>query len=342
MRALLLGVLLWTGASGHARADEVLVFAPTVEDAPITPAGVFVPAASVRAPGRPEYRLSVAFTRAMRKKLEAFQPDLVHLATPDYLGVRALRWAKRRGVPVVASFHTHFASYLKYYHLGAIEPMLWAYGRWWQTADLAGEWRGASELNPNLEKARQALDKQFDPLDGKDAEGKDVFPAGAVPKIIVATQPTELLQSNGKPELTPIPGTQLLFVKNSRNDIFLQLGAQTYFVLISGRWFTAKSFEGPWTYVAGKSLPQDFSRIPASHPMADVMTSVPGTAQAKEAAIANQIPQTATVQRDVQPSPVQYDGGEPKWTPVEKTPQGRFASGKSLAPPFAPPTQDRP
>ncbi len=197
---------------------------------------------------------------------------------------------------------------------------LWAYGRWWQAADLGGEWRGASELNPNLEKARQALDKQFDPLEGKDADGKDVFPAGTVPKIIVATQPTELLQSNGKPELTPIPGTQLLFVKNSRNDIFLQLGAQTYFVLISGRWFTAKSFEGPWTYVAGKSLPQDFSRIPASHPMADVMTSVPGTAQAKEAAIANQIPQTATVQRDVQPSPVQYDGGEPKWTPVEKTP----------------------
>src|SRR5690606_31024654 len=26
--------------------------------------------------------------------------------------------------------HTHFTSYLKYYHLGAIEPTLWAYGRW--------------------------------------------------------------------------------------------------------------------------------------------------------------------------------------------------------------------
>ena len=31
MRALLLGVLLWTGASGHARADEVLVFAQNLK-----------------------------------------------------------------------------------------------------------------------------------------------------------------------------------------------------------------------------------------------------------------------------------------------------------------------
>jgi glycosyltransferase involved in cell wall biosynthesis len=85
---------------------------------------------SIPAPGRPEYRLSVAFPRAARKQLEAFQPDLVHVATPDWLGVRALKWAERHDVPAVASFHTHFASYLKYYHLGAIEPALWAYGRW--------------------------------------------------------------------------------------------------------------------------------------------------------------------------------------------------------------------
>lgn len=114
----------------EARGDEVLVFAPTVADPPLAPVRAFVPAPSVRAPGRPEYRLSVAFTRAMQAKLEAFRPDLVHLATPDYLGARALRWAKKHGVPAVASFHTHFASYLKYYRLGAIEPALWAYGRW--------------------------------------------------------------------------------------------------------------------------------------------------------------------------------------------------------------------
>ncbi|HLT45677.1 MAG TPA: glycosyltransferase family 1 protein [Rubricoccaceae bacterium] len=114
----------------EAHGHEVLVFAPTVDDPALEPAGTLLPVPSVPAPGRPEYRLSVAFPKKARARLEAFDPDLVHVATPDYLGVRAVRWAQKRGVPAVASFHTHFASYLKYYHLGAIEPTLWAYGRW--------------------------------------------------------------------------------------------------------------------------------------------------------------------------------------------------------------------
>jgi hypothetical protein len=201
----------------------------------------------------------------------------------------------------------------KAFYLRAVE-------RWWQAAAVDGEWRAAASVPDSLEKARAALAKEFDPLEGKDADGKPMFEAGVVPQVIVATKPTELLQSNGEPQLSPIPGTQLLYVTNSPNDIFMQLGAQQYYVLISGRWFTAKALTGPWSYVAGKSLPADFAKIPADHPMVDVLISVPGTPQAGEAAIANQIPQTATVQRDVQPSPVAYDGGEPQWKPIDGTP----------------------
>ena len=114
----------------RAQGDHTLVFAPTAPEPAITPSGPFHPVPSVPAPGRPEYRLSVAFPRKAQAALEAFNPGLVHLATPDYLGVRALRWAKRHGVPVVASYHTHFASYLKYYRLGVLERALWAFARW--------------------------------------------------------------------------------------------------------------------------------------------------------------------------------------------------------------------
>jgi hypothetical protein len=47
---------------------------------------------------------------------------------------------------------------------------------------------------------------------------------------------------------------------------------------------------------------------------------VPGTSQAHEAAIANQIPQTATVRRDIEPTPASYDGGTPQWRPIDGTP----------------------
>jgi hypothetical protein len=197
---------------------------------------------------------------------------------------------------------------------------LWAVGRWFEAKEVAGEWKPAASPPATVEKARAALGKELDPLEGKTADGKSVFEPGTVPQIIVATKPTELLQSKGEPQLLPIPGTQLLYMANSPNDIFLQLGPQTYFVLISGRWFSAKALTGPWTYIPGKSLPPDFARIPPNHQMADVLVSVPGTPQAREAVIANQIPQTATVQRDVQPTPVAFDGGKPEWKAVDKTP----------------------
>ena len=108
---------------------EVLVFAPTVDDPPVDHAGTLVPVPSISAPGRGEYRLSLGITPSVRRQLEDFSPDLFHIATPDILGYHALRTARAWGVPVVATYHTHFASYLRYYHLSWLEPLLWAYLR---------------------------------------------------------------------------------------------------------------------------------------------------------------------------------------------------------------------
>ena len=195
---------------------------------------------------------------------------------------------------------------------------LWALGRWWAAKEVLADWQRASVPPAALEQVRAALDKQYNPLDGKDEEGKPLFDP-AVAQIIVATRPTELLQSTGAPQMTPIPGTQLLYMSNSRNDILFDLASQNYYILVSGRWFSGKIMDGPWTYVPGKSLPADFAKIPPDHQMGDLLISVPGTAQAKEAAIANEIPQTATVQRSVQPTAVNFDGGEPQWKPIEGT-----------------------
>ena len=108
---------------------EVLVFAPTVENAPVKHEGTLVPVPSIPFPGRREYRVSVGFPRAARERFEAFDPTLVHIATPDVLGNKALRLARKRGIPVVASYHTHFSSYLKYYGFEELEGFLWKYLR---------------------------------------------------------------------------------------------------------------------------------------------------------------------------------------------------------------------
>ena len=266
--------------------------------------------------------LAVATARSQQKGVPVKNdpPQILFRTSPTLLilidGEPALRAAK----DVVSLWRVINTSALILQDPASKTFYVWAAERWYQSAALDGEWRAAEAPPDALNKAKAALKDQFAPMDGKDSDGKPMFQPGVVPQVIVVTKPTELLQSNGEPKLNPIPNTQLLYVQNSPNDIFLQLGAQTYYVLISGRWFTAKSLNGPWAYVAGKSLPADFAKIPADHPMADVLISIPGTQQASEAAIANQIPQTASVQRDVQPTPLQFDGGQPQWKPIDGTP----------------------
>lgn len=117
---------------GHLnrRGVEVLVFAPTVEDPPVDHEGTMAPVRSIPAPGREEYRISLGLSSSARQRLVEFDPALVHIATPDLLGYQALRFAQRRNLPLVASYHTHFGSYLKYYRLSLLQPLIWRYLRW--------------------------------------------------------------------------------------------------------------------------------------------------------------------------------------------------------------------
>lgn len=109
---------------------EVLVFAPTIPEPAFEHNGTLVPVPSVRMPGRPEYRITTGFPKDARERLETFNPDLVHLATPDILGIKVLKWAEKNNVPIVSSYHTHFSSYLKYYKLSVFVPFLWKFLSW--------------------------------------------------------------------------------------------------------------------------------------------------------------------------------------------------------------------
>jgi hypothetical protein len=138
------------------------------------------------------------------------------------------------------------------------------------------------------------------------------------PAVIVSTQPAELVQTDGKPQMVPVEGTNLLSVSNADHAVFVAPATNTYYVLLSGRWFSAQQFTGPWQYVSASALPADFAHISPNDPKANVLVSVPGTPQAKEAAIAATIPQTAAVSRSKATLSVAYDGS-PRFVPVEGT-----------------------
>ncbi|USQ94113.1 glycosyltransferase family 4 protein [Caulobacter sp. RL271] len=101
---------------------EVRVYSPTTDTPAFEPAGDLVSAPSIAIPGRGEYRLALGLTRALRADLAQFKPTAVHLSAPDLLGAQAGKWARRQGLPLVASLHTRFETYLSYYGLDWLRP----------------------------------------------------------------------------------------------------------------------------------------------------------------------------------------------------------------------------
>lgn len=66
-------------------------------------------------PYTPEYRFALPSKRKLFKILDDFKPDLVHWSSPSLLGKLAIKYAKKRDIPNVAIYHTHFVSYIEYF-----------------------------------------------------------------------------------------------------------------------------------------------------------------------------------------------------------------------------------
>ena len=107
----------------EGQGHVVRVYSPVTDTPAFEPAGTLVPVPSVRLPVRGEFRLALGMPAAIRRDVTAFAPDIVHLSTPDILNTRALTLARARGLPVVASQHTLFETYLEHYGLGWARPL---------------------------------------------------------------------------------------------------------------------------------------------------------------------------------------------------------------------------
>lgn len=153
-------------------------------------------------------------------------------------------------------------------------------------------------------------------LEGESLEGLDLA-EDRRPEIIVVTQPTELISTDGKPAYSPIGDSGLLYVTNTESDVFLEIDTQRHFVLLAGRWYGAESTDGPWAYVPPHALPRAFAGVPPGSTKGHVLASVAGTDQAADAVRETYVPQTGAIGRDATVD-VEYDG-EPKFEEIEGT-----------------------
>jgi phosphatidylinositol alpha 1,6-mannosyltransferase len=113
----LVGYLLERGA-------KVRVYAPTIAEPAHPATGDLISVPAVPIPGRGEYKLTFGLSPRIRRDLAQFAPNVLHVSSPDPAGHRAISWARRRRLPVLASVHTRFETYLRYYNMAWGEPAI--------------------------------------------------------------------------------------------------------------------------------------------------------------------------------------------------------------------------
>ena len=170
---------------------------------------------------------------------------------------------------------------------------------WYTAKDLKGEWTYTTSVPKHISQHTPKETEIDAPKESDEIES-------AIPLIIVATKPTELLFTEGKPALSALPGTAISYVTNSENVIIRH--GDKFYILLSGRWFTSKTLDGEWKYVASDKLPKDFKAIPADSDIGGALYSIAGTDEAQDAVLDAYIPQTAKVDRKNVTVKVVYDG----------------------------------
>jgi hypothetical protein len=183
---------------------------------------------------------------------------------------------------------------------------------WYFSSSAKEGFKTTKDLPKSIKSLDESIRKQI-------TENKDTAKApNPAPEIVISTTPAELISSNGEPDFSSVPGTGLLYMSNTSNNVFMDVASQKYYVLLTGRWYTASAMTGPWTFVEADKLPADFAKIPEGSDKDEVLASVAGTDAAKDAVMDAQIPQTAKVDRKNAKVTVNYDG-EPKFSKIEGT-----------------------
>jgi hypothetical protein len=187
-------------------------------------------------------------------------------------------------------------------------------GLWMSAKAYGGPYQPITSLPPAFSKI--PADKNFEGV-RKAIPPKPGRPA-VVPVIFVSTKPAEIIVTNGPPQFVPVTGTSLQSVKNTTSALYLQPSSGEFYLLASGRWFSAHGLGGPWQF-ATDHLPPDFALIPPESPQAHVLASVPGTSQAQLAVLQAQVPRQATLKKDAARPTVVY-AGQPQFKPIPGTP----------------------
>jgi hypothetical protein len=188
--------------------------------------------------------------------------------------------------------------------------------RWLSSTNLQGPWSPTMKLPKDMDKLLKEPQwaglKSFIPPPPPSSNS-------VVPAVFYSTVPAVVILFDGQPVYSPIQGTQLVYATNTVSYLFVHTPTNQFYYLTAGRWFSASSLQGPWTF-ATPNLPPDFAQIPPDSPAGQVLQSVPGTEEAKDAVMIAQVPTSITVNATAAAAKASVNyNGPPQFAPIQGT-----------------------
>ena len=101
----------------------VRIYSPRTDTPAFPSVGKVIGIPALALPGRGEYRAPLYIPTSVKRDIAAFAPTHFHIASPEVLGHRAVTLARKVGRPVIASVHTRFETYPRYYNAAFLEPL---------------------------------------------------------------------------------------------------------------------------------------------------------------------------------------------------------------------------
>lgn len=117
----------------HARREghEVALVTPDIDGSDWPDAALHIRLPGLELPFYRELKAARPWLGgANRRRLEVFDPHIVHSATEAIVGLLGRRWATARDVPFVSSYCTNFADYMAGYRMGRLEGPVRSALRW--------------------------------------------------------------------------------------------------------------------------------------------------------------------------------------------------------------------
>jgi hypothetical protein len=153
----------------------------------------------------------------------------------------------------------------KSYYLNA------AKGAWYRATAVAGPYRFDKSPPEDIVEMVESAEQKSQTGSQSESDQKEPetpITAENAPEIVVSTVPAELIVTEGPADFVPLV-EDLLVLKNSNSDVFLHVGDQKYYIVLSGRWYQSGSLAGPWENQPADELPAAFAQIPEDSAQAD-------------------------------------------------------------------------